>query len=360
MNANSKGQFRENIRRQKIDRMRALRVVKYIDYPFILQDSPVEVVEGYILSDRETYDIFASYIFKNITNRPIRKLNIRLDCYLNQNIPYEHIEFTYSQDELTFGIISKDNIDMRLRDANKRAVVEKCESFGSCVYIPLPETYFTRLELVLVSVEYAGGLVQEINALVAGNNNRYNELDNYCKTIYSRSNIYVAAEVKHPTKVVPQFGNDAWLCCCGNKNPNDADTCEICGREKEWQKNNVTAEILENTKEQLINDPREVRFHDKTKFKQNKYLESPAETEEKIKQYEKAMKNIAYEEKRNERKALMLIPKIALLIGFIYLLAFFIKLFITYKETELQNNTKPTEQVETAAVVNNDDMRYYF
>ncbi len=320
MCAISKKEMKEKIKRQKYDRMRSLRVVKYLEYPFILPDSPVELDEGYIVSDMETYDVFASFIFKNVSERPIRKLNIRLSCYLNQNIPYTNIDFTYSHEDLTFGIISKDGNDLKLRQSNERVTVERSETFGSCVYIPLPESYFTKLEVILLSVEYAGGQVVELNTLVAGNSKRYSDLDNISKIVYTRVNIYKAAEEKYPTKVIPQFGNTVWLCCCGNKNPASSDKCELCGREKEWQEKSVTSQVLEETKKKMVGDRQERVLHDKSRFKQNKFLESDEENERKIKQYEQAMKNIAYEEQRKQRNQMMLIPKILIAVLIFYLL----------------------------------------
>lgn len=325
MCAVSKKDMKDKIKKQKYDRMRSLRVVKYLEYPFILLDSPVELDEGYIVSDMDTYDVFASFIFKNVSERPLRKLNIRIACYLNQNIPYTNIDFTYSHDELTFGIISKDGVNLKLKESNARVTVEKSENFGACVYIPLPESYFTKMEVILVSVEYAGGQIVELNTLVAGNSRRYSELDNISKIVYTRVNIYKSAEEKFPTKVIPQFGNTVWLCCCGNKNPSSSDACEKCGREKAWQEKSVSAEVLEETRNRMVSDPTERVLHDKSRFKQNKHLENEAENEKKIEEYEKAMKNIAYEEQRKHRRQIMLIPKIILAIAVFYLVVLALK-----------------------------------
>ena len=71
--------------RQRKDRLRSLRVVKYTDYPFVLENCPVELTESYILADRETTEIFASFIFKNVSEKPITRLDIRLALYLNGN-----------------------------------------------------------------------------------------------------------------------------------------------------------------------------------------------------------------------------------------------------------------------------------
>lgn len=334
--------LKENIKRQKIDRMRSLRVAKYIDYPFILPNSPVELDEGYVVADRDTYEVFASFIFKNVSDRPIRKLIIRLDFYLNQNIPYSDVEFEYSQDLLTFGIISKNGENLKFKEANKRAYINAGENFGACVYIPLPDKYFTKMKVILLSVEYAGGQVEIIDKVVAGDSKRYSELDNISKLVYTRVNIYKSAESKFPTKVIPQFGEKGWLCCCGNKNSSSDATCQICGREKEWLKKSVTTELIEETKQRLINDPKEVSFHDKSKFKQNKHLDNEEDVQKKVEQYEKAMKNIAYEEQRKHKRQMMLLPKILIAILIFYLLVVGIRILAEFQT--------PEEIAESAAV----------
>ncbi len=338
MKAFEKRAYKDKLKRQKRDHMRALRVVKYIDYPFILPDSPVDIEEGYIVSDRDSYEVFASFIFKNVSDASIAKLKIRLSFYLNQNIPYTSTDFVYCQDELTFGIIGKDGNDLKLKESNSKKYIENGATFGSCVYIPLPETYFTKLEVTLLSVEFAGGNVREINTVVAGDSKRFSELDDVSKRVYSGLNIYKGAEEKYPSKVIPQFGNTVWLCCCGNKNPSSYTHCKKCGREKEWQEKSVSENALEITKQQYINDPKRVVYHDKSRFKQNKYLESDKEIEAKIEQYEKAMKNIALEEKQKHKRQVMLIPKIILIALVFYLIVFVLKIILEFQVPEDVSN----------------------
>ncbi len=325
------------LERQKYDYQRPLRVVKYFDYPFILEDSPVELEEGYIVSDRDTCDVFASFVFKNVSPTPLKSLKIRLACYLNQNIPYLNIDFEYSQKDFTFGIIKFGEQELKLRESNKREVVKTAETFGTCVFIPIPETYFTKMEVILLSAEMSNGEIIPLDTLVVGDTQRYKDLDDISKLVYSRVNIYQAAEERFPTKVIPQFGNQVWLCCCGTKNPLANHECEKCGREKEWQKQTVTGDILFDTRERMVSDPREVTLHDKSRFAQNKYLETKEETEAKIEQYEKAIKNIAYEEKQKQRRQMMIIPKILLVALVIYLLTLVFRIILEFQEPEAEN-----------------------
>ena len=76
--------------------LRTFRVVEYFDFSGVLPDSPVQVNEGYIISDLETHELFASFAFQNTSGKQIMSLDIRLLLYQNANVPYEKKSFTYS------------------------------------------------------------------------------------------------------------------------------------------------------------------------------------------------------------------------------------------------------------------------
>ncbi len=297
--------------------MRSLRVVKYLDFSAILSDSPVEICDGFIVSDRDDGDVFASIVFKNVGAKQIKKLNIQLWCYLNQNIPYCKLDYSYSHDDLTFGVISAESRELRLRESNKREAIKQNERFGSCVYLKLPESYFTKLEVYIDSVEYLFGETAPVGVVAGGSVRRYSDLDNITRLVYTRVNIYESAEHTHPAVVVPQETNTAWLCCCGNKNPRDAEFCGVCSRERDWQLKNITEEALEEKRAEMNADPTERVIHDKSGYRQDKYLESEAEIAEKVERYEQAMKNIAKEEQQriNHRKKIFKYCILAIIIA---------------------------------------------
>ena len=302
MEGTDKKAFKAKLKRQRNDNLRPLRVVKYLEFPYILKDSPVEVEEGYIVTDKDTGDIFASFIFKNVSEKYISALNIKIACYYNQNIPYEYVDFSYNAQDLTFGQIKKDNVEYKMKICNGRDFVYSGESFGSLVLIKIPETYFTKLEIILDSVEYSLGTKEKLDLKVGGQTNKYSDLDNISKLVYSRINLYDSAESVFPTVVIPQFGEKGWLCCCGNKNKNSDEACTICGRERDWQKNYTTAEALETKKIELVSDSREHTLHDKTKYDQTKYLENSEDVRKKMERYEEAMRNIANKEDEDKKR----------------------------------------------------------
>lgn len=115
MNEKAKRTRKAHIKRRKFDSMRSLRVVKHFDYPFVLENSFIEVTEGYIFSDRDTYDVFASFVFKNLSEKELKRLDIRIDFYFYQNIPYTSLDFCYSQDALIPVLVfNASDIDIRL------------------------------------------------------------------------------------------------------------------------------------------------------------------------------------------------------------------------------------------------------
>ncbi|MBO4501160.1 MAG: hypothetical protein J5760_02865, partial [Clostridia bacterium] len=304
------------------------------DFSAILSNSPVEINDGFIVADRDDGDVFASIVFKNVGAEKLKRLNIQLWCYLNQNIPYCKLDFSYMHEDLTFGLIRSGGSELRLRESNRREYIGQNECFGSCVYLKLPESYFTKLEVYIDSVENDKGEKTEVGVVAGGSVRRYQDLDNISKLVYTRVNIYGSAEHTHPAVVIPQETNTAWLCCCGNKNPRDAEFCGVCNRERDWQLNNITEEALEEKRTELNADPTERVMHDKSGFRQDKYLETDDEIAAKVERYEQAMKNIAEEEKqrKNYRRKILKRIIIAIIIAVaIYLAVYWINNDLNYQ-----------------------------
>lgn len=141
----------------------------------------------------------------------------------------------------------------------------------------------------------------------------FTELDDAKLYAFTRMNIYAAAEERYPTRVVPQFGETAWLCCCGQKNLATSEKCERCMRDRDWQKHVFDASVMEQKVEELkaAND-----FYrpDKTKYETSKNFEKEEEIQKRIAEYEAAMKRVAEQERRREHRRKMIIPKILILL----------------------------------------------
>lgn len=322
----TKKERKAKIKQQKFDRQRSLRVVEYLEFSGILDGSPVEIEEGYIISDRNCCDIFASFVFKNVCEKPLKSLSIRLECYQNANIPYLNIDFTYCHDLLTFGSIAIRKEHFKLRDSNSRETVLKGESFGSAVYIPIPESYFKRMNVRILSAEFEDGEVKKIDMIAGGKATHITELDDLSKIVYTRLNVYQGTEEFYPTVVVPCESSTVWLCCCGNKNPVDAEICEHCRREKSIVIGQLSSDNIKETLSKMVADPTERVLHDKSEFFKNMTIGREKDEQKKIEEYEKVMKNIADMEKARERRQMMILPKILIYVGTLLFIVYLLQL----------------------------------
>lgn len=305
-------------KQQKRDRQRIFRVIEYLDYSAVFECSPVEITDGYIISDVDNYDIFASFVFRNVCPKGILSLDIMLLCYKNQNIPYLKIPFTYSLKSYTLGIRRKGGTKIKEKIAEKQPVVEPSESFGEAVYIPIPESYFTRVKLVITAVTYDDGSHEELELVAGKSIKKFHELDDSLKFAYRKLNLFTAAEEVFPIQVVPQEGEMAWLCCCGHKNPKSAERCEICQRERDWVLENLAVEKLDERAKKIAEEEQHLFKPDKTKYRQDKYLQTEEEIRRKKEAYELAMKRIAERERRKEKLKMQILPRVLLYFVIVY------------------------------------------
>ena len=157
---------------------------------------------------------------------------------------------------------------------------------------------------------------------------RFGELDGDLRDAYRSLNIFQKAEESHPIRVLPQAGNSVWLCCCGRKNPLGASMCDVCGRDKDWQFENLSVERLEETIAK--NNEGKRILNDTSAYKQNKYMETEEEQKRKVELCNQALERLAVIEKQRERRQVMLLPKILLWVGIFALLYFLCELFLSF------------------------------
>ena len=96
---------REQKKQMRADRKRIFHVVEHFDFISVIDDSPVQLADGYVISDVETHELFASFEFQNLSQKEIARLHIRLLLFKDlENVPYVKIPFTYSHRNLSWGI----------------------------------------------------------------------------------------------------------------------------------------------------------------------------------------------------------------------------------------------------------------
>ena len=321
---------KEQKKQLRKDRQRIFRIVEYFEFTSIIEGSPVQVQEGYVVSDTETHELFASFNFQNLSEKEIKSFNIRLLLYRDMNIPYVKVPFTYSFENVSFGIRKlPGEVKKRFSRNTPPEYIRSTEFFGSAAYIRLPESYFKKIELELVSVDYVGNRSERLDIVVVNKSKRMSDFDDEKQYAYSKLNIYREAEQYHPTVVVPQKTENAWLCCCGHKNLISYDKCEICGRDKEWEFIAINDTKLEDTVKELkrANDN---HFVNKEHFKGYEKELTDEQLQQKIKDYEKVLQNIAEDERRKEHNKKMIIPKILLYYGVAMLLIYLLNLLLDF------------------------------
>lgn len=301
---------RKDKKRFQADMMRSLRVIEYLDFSRIYDDSSVEVLEGYTVSDRETNEVFAIFKIQNTGAKAIKALSVRLLMYEGtSNIPTKRIDHVYSATNKNFGIRELPGEDKKpllvrlgLMDEVVPAHIRPGEIFGQLSFIKLPHSYCRKIEFEIRTAYYTDGSEDVINTVSGKKYTRFNELGEDLRYAYRKLNVFYKAEEEHPIKIIPQATDRVWLCCCGRKNLNTVEKCVTCGRGKDWQLDNITEESLNTELDRIrsSDDPYFVHLHKHTAGKQLN-VESDEDRKSKAEAVERAWANVAKQEQRKKQ-----------------------------------------------------------
>ena len=314
-------------RAMRRDLQRYIRVVRSFDFSGVAENSPVEITEGYVVSDRETDEVFVCFELLCVSKRPLRSLTIRLHLYDRQNVPYERLTFRYAAADGTLGLRS----GIGRRRAGRRVepvLIHPGETFGRASYIRLPARYFKRLTLELVSAVYADGVEEALGFILSGGAKRLSEADIYTQRAFVSKNVFRAAEEAFPSVYVPESGGNSWLCCCGQKNLASDAVCTRCSRERDWVLTNLNEQSLASEREKEIAEESGVLR--RSAYRQNRYLETDAEREQKAEAFEKAVAAVAERERLAEKRKWRILLCVLGLLGFAALLTFLLRLYDVY------------------------------
>ena len=288
---------RNTLRRVQKDLLRQMRVVETLDTAAVFANSPVEIKEGYAVSDRETGELFLVLTFKSLSQRPISALDIRILLYNGMKSvlpdrPYRTDDFRYSYETATLGVRTLNGRVRKGKECKRETAIVREEEFGYGIFLPLPDTFFSGLQIELVRVTYADGGCEQLG-LVSDpfdrriRATRFDEIDGNLRATYVHINPFEEAEEKHPIRVLPQEGENVWLCCCGQKNPADAPRCKACGRAKDWQLENLSEKNLWKVRHDLDADRTQHVLHDTSSYSQTRYLENKEDKDRKEAQIKK-------------------------------------------------------------------------
>lgn len=315
------------------DLIRPLRVIEYLDFSRIYDNAPVEVIEGYTVADTDTGECFAVFKIQNTSGKELAAVNVRLLLYEGKsNIPTRRIDYTYKAENKNLGIRympeeRKKPLAVRLGLASEKVPrqLRTGESFGEGTLIKLPYSYCRKLEFELRSVEYTDGTKEVINIVSGKKYTAFKELDEDLRYAYTKLNVFYRHEEEHPIKNIPQASDKVWLCCCGNKNLKEQPKCIRCGRDMEWQLNNITEETLNNELDR-IRASGDLDYTHRHKVEAGKQLsvESEEERKRKAAAVEKALKNVAQQEKNRKdgRRLVLLLILVLVVLYFVLQYAF--------------------------------------
>lgn len=354
---------RKEKQRLRADLIRPLRVIEYLDFSRIYDDSPVEVIEGYTVSDKETNEVFAVFKIQNTGNKEITSLSVRLLLYEGtSNIPTRRIDHVYSAENRNLGIRKmpvEEKKPFLVRYGFKDEVLPRNirigESFGESSFIRLPHSYCRKIEFEIRTVYYADGSSDVINIVSGKKYTAFKELNEDLRYAYRKLNVFYRAEEDHPIKIIPQSTDRVWLCCCGHKNLSNQENCMRCGRGKEWQLNNITEASLNTELDRIRSsyDPNFIHIHKSTAGKQLQ-TETEEERKKKAAAVEKALENVAKQEQNRKDGRKLVITIIIALILFYVAAMFIYNVFLSEAGREGFGNQAPDGQ-ENAAPENAGD-----
>lgn len=150
---------RENLRRIRRDRQRPLRVLEYLDFHADFTNCPVELKEGFTVSDRRTGELFLALVFRSRSEKPLAALDVKLVFFEDARLRLSanEIEQRYSREDATFGERVLDRHVRTESECAREKYLVQGEEFGQGIFLPLPGNYFQRVQIRLASVTYGDG-----------------------------------------------------------------------------------------------------------------------------------------------------------------------------------------------------------
>ena len=264
------------------------------EYHFLFENSPLEIVDLTSVYDIESFEYFAIIRFSKITRRPIRSFSVRLFLYLDSPLPYKKLEVEYE--------IGKKKSKSRV--------------LGDDVYIPIPEAYFKRLEILLDSVEYEDGERIKLGFSTDGvkeacHSEKIVEIDH--------SQTPSDTVEKYPAIVSPAFSDSAWICVCGQKNFENTE-CTRCSRGRET----LLKMVADSGAHTFENDPYSFIQRSK-KAALNSSRTRVEMDEDKEKLIEQQREKVEKREKYKEKMLMQALPRIVLYFAAGYLIYFLLQ-----------------------------------
>ena len=277
-----------------------IKPVKTLDFDFVFTGCPIELCNGAIYSEVEDHRLFLSLTMKNLSDRPVEYLLAKVWLYDSDkaNLPYVKLPLEYDLHHAPEGFYTA-----AVGNKEKERIAQPGEAFGTEYFFPMPESFFTRLAVEIKKIRFTDSseLIPE-NVTTVDYRRMDTDFDDFEKKAYERINIYRRLEKQHPSKVVPMEQENLWICCCGEKNPQSAEKCVACSREKAWQLQNLSKKAIESYAEELKEErTADMAFLAKTKKRSNviSSIEEEAQRRRAIER-EEALRHVKEQQKKQD------------------------------------------------------------
>jgi len=225
------------------------KIIDELDYNFVIEGCPVQVLRGKTVSDIENHKIYLSLELLNVGDKPVSGVGIQLFFYNERgNVPVSKPTLF-----LDLGVVLPEAFVADVKPEKHLKTAEKNVLFGNDYFIELTDSYFKRMEVGITEVVFTDGTRQSFNAVSKSNYDSFSTLNKQKVSAYNDINIYASLEERYPARVIPTKDELTWVCCCGAKNPIDEGNCAVCKRERDWQFSNLTVENLEKVADEYEN-----------------------------------------------------------------------------------------------------------
>lgn len=216
------------------------KIIDELEFNFVFEGCPVQVLRGRTVSDIESGKIYLSLDFLNVGEKAVEGIGFQIFFYDGKNLPFDKPDFFFDLKKAPpEAIVADKKPPKHIKSVGKNLL------FGNDYFIELTDKYFKKIDIGITEIAFADGTREAYNAVSRSEYSSFDALNVEEITAYKDINIYAEAEESHPARVIPTRDELTWVCCCGAKNPADAEKCAVCGRERDWQFQNLTVENLD-------------------------------------------------------------------------------------------------------------------
>ncbi len=280
---------------------RYYKEITYTTFDFI-SDSPVELIDMTSVYDIESFEYYILLTMRNLSGRRVKSVDVKISLFTYSNVPYTKIFHTYN-----------------LSPKHKGDII------GEKEYIPLPQSYYKDIEIMLLSVTYEDGEVEELGLSSKKSPDLISHKSVALQAACEIADRNVGVKRGYPPIVVPAINQFGWICTCSYKNPLGEKNCLRCNRDRDVLMSLYTEDSLKQISESTAKEALTLAERaEKSRFlekRERKKYDSAKENE-----IEVQIKKVEAREKYKDKMRIQALPRFVLYFVGAYLLYLLIRL----------------------------------